>query len=219
LANIFSILSLSCGFASIIFSLESRFTFASWAILLSAIFDGLDGQIARRGVFGSTEFGKQLDSLVDVVAFGISPLVLGYIFVCQRFYLLAALSLFIYLACSVVRLAKYNITLKEKLADYFWGLPTTVSGGMLASLILIYRRYTKLPILFIFLLLVLLLAFLMVSKVRYPNLDGLKLILGRGLLPFLITLLIVFIFIPEITIFSLFLIYLIFSPFMVKRIA
>lgn len=219
LANVITIFSLICGFVSIIFSLERHFTFASWAIILSVIFDGLDGQIARISSLPS-EFGKQLDSLVDVIAFGVAPTILGYIFVYRNFYLWATLALFIYLFCSVIRLARFNITPKEKLVNYFWGLPTTVSGGVLASFILLYREYTRLPPHFIFLLIVLTLAFLMVSRVRYPNLDGLKQFLGRRLrLAFLFMILLAGFFFPEVTIFALFLIYLTISPFMVKRIA
>lgn len=218
-ANFLTSLSLICGFISLVFSLESHFTFASWAIILSVIFDGLDGQIARINPL-SSEFGKQFDSLVDVISFGIAPTVLGYVFVYRHFHFWATLALFIYLFCSVIRLAKFNITPKEKLVNYFYGLPTTVSGGILASFILLYRKYTRLPPPFIFLFIVLILAFLMVSKVKYINLDGLKQFLGKRLkLAFLFIALIAGIFLPEITIFALFLIYLTFSPFMVKRIA
>jgi len=120
LANFLTVLSLFFGFLSIIFSLESHFTFASWAIILSVIFDGLDGQVARKNPVPS-EFGKELDSLADVVSFGIAPSILGYIFIYRTFYFWATLALFIYLFCSVMRLAKYNITPKDKLADYFYG--------------------------------------------------------------------------------------------------
>ena len=218
LANFLTSLSLICGFVSIIFSLESHFTFASWAIILSVIFDGLDGQVARKNPIPS-EFGKELDSLVDVVSFGIAPSILGYIFVYRQFYFWAILALFLYLLFSVIRLAKFNITPKEKLVNYFYGLPTTVSGGILASFILIYRKYTQLPPPRIFLFIVISLAFLMVSKLRYLNLEGLKQVLGKFLLTFLVIVLIVFILRPEITLFALFIIYLIFSPFLVKRIA
>jgi len=217
LANFLSGLSLAGGFFSVIFSLKNHFTYASWAIILSVIFDGLDGQIARRNPVPS-EFGKELDSLVDVVSFGIAPSILGYIFVYRNFSYAAISVLFIYLVCSVTRLAEYNITAKEKLANYFYGLPTTISGGILASFILIYRKYTRLPSPFIFLLIVLGLSFLMVSKVRYPNLDGLKQILGKKILPFSLIALIVFVFIPEITLFALFVIYLTLCPFLLKKI-
>ena len=66
LANSLTILSLFFGFISIVFSLESHFTFACWSIILSVLFDGLDGQVARKNPTPS-EFGKELDSLVDVI--------------------------------------------------------------------------------------------------------------------------------------------------------
>lgn len=228
LANFLSSLSLFCGFISVIFSLESHFTYASWAIILSVIFDGLDGQIARMNSTPS-EFGKELDSLVDVVSFGIAPSLLGYIFVYHIFYPWAILALFIYLICSVMRLAKYNITPNEKLTDYFYGLPTTASGGLLASFILIYRRYTQSPPSVLFLLVVLLLSFLMISKIKYPNLDSLKKLLSKNIFLVLATAsilivalatfyLITSVFLPELGVFILFVIYLLFSPFTIKLI-
>jgi len=227
LANFITVLSLSCGFVSIVFSVEGHFTFASWAIILSVVLDGLDGQIARKNPLPS-EFGKELDSLVDVVSFGIAPSILGYIFIYRHFYFWATLALFIYLFCSVMRLAKYNVTPKEKLVNYFYGLPTTVSGGMLASFILIFRKGKdisplpqSLPVVFLFM--VLFLAFLMVSRFRYLNLDGLKQLLAKKTkitVLVLIILLILAAFLRKagIFIFTLFLIYLLFSPFMVKRL-
>jgi CDP-diacylglycerol--serine O-phosphatidyltransferase len=213
-----------CGFVSIIFSLENHFTFASWAIILSVILDGLDGQIARKNAV-SSEFGKELDSLVDVVSFGMAPSILGYIFIYREFYLGATIALFIYLLSSVVRLAKYNVTPKEKLVNYFYGVPTTVSGGVLASFILIYRRKGEVifpqyvPIIFV--LLVLLLALLMLSRIRYLNLDGLKNVFAKtSNLAFLLILIVLieaaFFRKMGITVFILFLIYLIFSPFVVR---
>lgn len=227
LANLLTFLSLFCGFISIIFSLESHFTFASWAIILSVIFDGLDGQVARLNPVPSG-FGKELDSLVDVVSFGIAPSVLGYIFVYRDFYLSAILSLFVYLSCSIIRLAKYNITPKEEMANYFYGLPTTVSGGALASFILIYRKGqdAQLPYFMpvVFIAIVLTLAFLMVSRVKYLNLDAIKQLLGKRLVLVVSVLAVVFIeaaFLRKagITVFVFFLIYLIFSPFIAKRIS
>ncbi len=228
LANFLTISSLFFGFISIIFSLENHFTFASWSIIFSVIFDGLDGQIARNNPVPS-EFGKELDSLVDVVSFGIAPSVLGYIFIYRHFSFWATLALFIYLFCVVMRLARYNITPHEQLVSYFYGLPTTVSGGLLASFILIYRKgkdVSPLPpfIPMIFLFLVLLLSYLMVSRVRYLNLDGLKETVGRRLMP-AILILVVFVaaaisFKKAGTImFILFLIYLLFSPVVVKRLS
>lgn len=226
-ANMLTILSLFCGFVSIIFSLESHFSFASWAIILSVVFDGLDGQVARKNPLPS-EFGKELDSLVDVVCFGIAPSVLGYIFVYRDFHFWATAALFIYLACSVIRLAKYNITPKEASSKHFSGLPTTASGGMLASFILVYRGYARFPPPILFLLLAITLACLMVSNIRYLNLDGLKELLGSSLRPVMAMLAILIpvsfifysvsdVFLPEVSIFTLFVIYL-FSPLYVRRL-
>jgi len=227
LANFLTTLSLLFGFVSIIFSLEGHFTFASWAIILSVIFDGLDGQVARRNLVPS-EFGKELDSLVDVVCFGIAPSILGYIFIYREFHFWATLALFVYLFSSVLRLAKYNITPKEKLTNCFYGVPTTVSGGVLASFILIFRKGKDLsplpqfvPVIFLFM--ALLLSFLMVSRVRYLNLDGLKELFAKktkATLLILVIILIISILFKKagVTLFAIFFIYLLFSPFVVKRL-
>lgn len=236
LANLLSGLSLVCGFTSLILSLEKQFTFASLAIISAVIFDGLDGQVARRNPVPS-EFGKQLDSLIDVVSFGIAPSILGYVFIYERFHLWAVGALFIYLAASITRLAKYNITPKGEMPNCFIGLPTTASGGILAAFILIYRKKGEMMIPgfipeilsaefipFIFLILVLLLAFLMVSRVRYLNLDGLKeLFAGKTkfviLVLMILTALAAYFSKVGLMVFALFLIYLIFSPFVVKRLS
>ena len=226
LANVLSILSLLFGFASIIFSIEGMFTFSSGAIIFSVIFDGFDGQLARRDPCPS-EFGKELDSLVDVISFGMAPVILGYSFIYQRNFPLAAIILFLYLLSSVLRLAKYNITPKEEMRDYFYGLPTTAAGGMLASFVLIcwqggVRIFIS-HILILFLSLVALLSLLMVSRLCYLNLDGLRKILGEKLKLTVIALSVILIVALALNktglfLFSIFLIYLIFSPFVVKRL-
>ena len=226
LANLLTSISLLLGFASILFSLRHDFTFACWSIIAAVVLDGLDGQVARRNPLPSP-FGKELDSLVDVVSFGIAPAILGYTFIYRDLYLYALAVLFLYLFCSVVRLAKYNITPKEELKNYFYGLPTTASGGILASFIFIFRKKegillpAYLPALFMCLALAL--AALMVSRARYLNLDGFKELLGgkrRFLLVPLALLLALALFLRKagISIFTLFLIYLLFSPFVVKRL-
>lgn len=218
LADLITLVALACGFISIIFSLESHFILAAWAIILSVIFDGLDGQIARMNPAPS-KFGKELDSLADVISFGVAPAILGYVFIYRDFYFWAIAALFIYLACSVLRLAKYNITPKEKLTNYFFGLPTTASGGMIASFILLYRRQIELSSPPAFLFLILVLASLMVSKVKYLNLDALKqLLVGRSAIFFIIMVLAGLIFRPQLTIFLLFAAYIVLAPFWVKRV-
>lgn len=226
LANLLTSLSLFFGFISIIFSLQRHFTFACWAIIISVVFDGLDGQVARLNSLPSS-FGKELDSLVDVVAFGIAPAILGYIYIYGNFYFWATLALFFYLFCSVMRLAKYNITPKEIMSNYFYGLPTTVSGGVLAAFVLIYRRGEGfvlpgfVPV--IFLVIVLLVSLLMVSRIKYLNLDGIRQLFGKyAFISFFILLIVLLLAAmlkkAGIAVSLIFLIYLIFSPFMVKSL-
>ncbi len=225
LANILTVLSLGCGFASLFFSVEYHFTFAAWSIILSVVLDGLDGQIAKR-ISKPSEFGKELDSLVDVIAFGVAPSLLGYIFIYNDFYLWAIAALFFYLVCSVMRLAKYNITPKEKLANYFYGLPTTISGGILASFVLMYRKGGDLPLFklapFTFLMLVIFLAFLMISRIKYLNLDGLEKLAGKNLKNIIVVFAVFFSVAAYFrkagtTLFTIFSLYVILSPLIVKR--
>ncbi|MDD5655266.1 MAG: CDP-alcohol phosphatidyltransferase family protein [Candidatus Omnitrophica bacterium] len=236
LANLMTFISLAAAFMSIVFSLEGHFTFACWAVLGSVVFDGLDGQIARYAKC-SSEFGKELDSLVDAIAFGVAPAILGYKFVYETFSVpvslagsfysrffeyhgfhpLAMCALFVYLFCSVFRLAKYNVTPKESLTNYFLGLPTTASGGVLASFILMYREYARVPKPELFLCLELLLAFFMISRVRYLNLDALMRLVGKKIFAVLVILvIIVALFRPEETVFVLSLAYLATCPLIVR---
>lgn len=225
LANFFSVLSLFCGFVSIIFSIESQFTFAAWAILSAVIFDGLDGQVARASGFPG-EFGKELDSLIDVVSFGVAPAILGYIFIYYEFHFLGIAGLFFYLFCGIMRLARYNITPKKDMVNCFIGLPTTMSGAFLASFILIFRKSnfesTIWAVPEMFLGLVVILSLLMISHIRYLSLDGAKKILGKTK-GFVILGLAVLLGLglwfnkAGIILFILLLFYLIFSPVVVKK--
>lgn len=212
LANVFTGLNLACGFTSLIFCLESHWTFSALAIIFSVIFDGIDGFIARQ-ISASTEFGKELDSLVDVVCFGVAPSLLGYVFVYQQFNLLASLVLFVYLLCSILRLARYNIVTKEKNENYFTGLPTTASAAFLASFILMYRKYVHIPNPVVFFLLVLLLSLLMISRIKYINLYGLIGLIKPKALIFLSAVILLGLFtMPQLTLFIIFAAYLTTAP-------
>lgn len=216
LANFVTGLSLACGFLSIIFSLEGHFTFASLTIIIAVILDGLDGQIARI-CRSSSQFGKEMDSLTDVISFGVAPSILGYSFIYHQFQLAAIMGLLFYLVCSVMRLAKFNITPKEKLVNYFYGLPTTASGAILASFILLYRKYAQVPQPLIFLIIVIILSLSMISRIRYLNIDGILQILGKKTILVLVIASICLIIKPQIALFVIFWGYLISSPFIVKK--
>mgnify|MGYP001193162464 CR=1 FL=1 len=154
--------------------------------------------------------------MVDVVCFGVAPIILGQLFTGMH-YLSGLPVFFFYLACSVIRLAKYNISAKDGVRNYFTGLPTMLSAGILASFILVSKTEG------LFVMFTVLLSALMVSKIKYPNLDGVRGFLGKKTKIVSLILLCLFIlalaYLREgLFIFIIFLIYLIFSPFMVKRL-
>ncbi len=226
LANIFSLVNLILGFLSVISSFKSQFFIASWAILLSVFFDGLDGQLARMN-HHSNQFGRELDSLADLVSFGVAPSVLGYTLIYEKshFWVVGVLS--IYLICAVLRLARYNLTPKEELSNCFVGLPVTMSGGILGFLILLYLNSVQYFPKYGFLFLMLGLSFLMISKIKYPNLNSVRMILCRSIPAVFVSLagllLVLFVsywitggFSFSLIMAILFIIYLIFSPFVVK---
>ena len=88
IANLATILSLLCGFSSLILSSGSNFVLSAYAVLLAVILDGIDGQLARKNKVYSA-FGKELDSLVDVVSFGVAPSLLGYLFIYDNLHFLS----------------------------------------------------------------------------------------------------------------------------------
>lgn len=226
LANIVTSLNLLSGLLAIIFSLEGQFTFAGWVILLSLVFDGIDGYIARLNPVHSL-FGKQLDSLVDVVSFGIAPLILVFVFLYVDLHLKVIPLLFLYLICGIIRLAKYNLLPKERTVNSFFGLPITVSGGLIASFILFSSRL-KIESAYILMILVVFVSLIMVLfSVKYPNFNGIIRLFNYNK-PIFITIILISLFglvityifsslfFPEAIILALLLIYLIFSPCMVK---
>lgn len=229
LANIITGLNLFSGFLAIIFSLERHFSLAGWAILLSLFFDGLDGQIARINP-ASSQFGKQMDSLVDVVSFGTAPLILTFVFLYDDLHLRTIPFLFCYLICGIIRLAKYNIAPKEKIINSFSGLPITVSGGLIASFIIFLNGLKIEPcdLSRVLMIWVLFISFLMILfNVRYPNLNGITRLFKCNKAVFVTIILLSLsgpvmffvhssLFFPETVILAFLLIYLIFSPFMLK---
>jgi len=170
--NLITLVNLFFGFLSILNSYIANYSLACYFILLAAVLDSLDGKIAR--LFGvSTEFGKELDSLADLVSFCLAPSVLVYILYSQNMpgisgELIASAPLLL----GVIRLAHYNISENEN-TSYFKGLPTTFNAIFICSLILyienikaIAPEYSQprflLPI-------IVSSSFLMISRIKYPK--------------------------------------------------
>jgi len=172
-------------------------------ILGACVFDLLDGRVARLGGFESP-FGREFDSLADVVSFGLAPALLVYQIVLKDFHKTGWAVAFIYLLCGALRLARFNcIAASEEESKEphvpskeFLGFPIPAAAGLIASLTLfmlwleegertIWRWKFGLPFLLIFL------SFMMFSRVRYPSFKGLGWRTQRSLPKFLLIIAVV----------------------------
>jgi CDP-diacylglycerol--serine O-phosphatidyltransferase len=183
LPSLITILNGVCGFAAIILASKDAFALAGYMILLAMIADMLDGRLAR-SVKSTSSFGGQLDSLCDIISFGVAPAflmleVLEYELesaglpngsFLQRFLWLTAA---VYISCAAIRLARFNVENEEDESAHmsFVGLPTPAAAGVIASLIIFHQQ--TLPnfdaIIYALPFLALGVAILMVSRLRYPH--------------------------------------------------
>ena len=141
LPNILTLGGLCLGISSIKFSIDGNFGLAVTLILFAAILDALDGRIARM-VKGTSEFGKELDSLTDFVSFGIAPVFTLYFWELFNYGKLGWAITLIYSVCCVLRLARFNLTKidenQEWKNNFFEGVPSP-AGGILILTPLIYE--------------------------------------------------------------------------------
>ena len=141
LPNILTLAGVCLGISSIKFSIDENFDLAVTLILCAAILDALDGRIARL-IKGTSEFGKELDSLTDFVSFGIAPVFILYFWELNNYGKLGWAITLIYSVCCVLRLARFNLTkITEEQAwknNYFEGIPSP-AGGLLILTPLIYQ--------------------------------------------------------------------------------
>ncbi len=141
LPNILTLGGVCLGISSIKFSIDGNFGFAVIFILLAAILDTLDGRIARL-IKGTSDFGKELDSLTDFVSFGIAPAFILYFWELSKYGKLGWAITLIYSVCCVLRLARFNLTKIDERqiwkSNYFEGIPSP-AGGILILLPLIYE--------------------------------------------------------------------------------
>ena len=141
LPNILTLAGVCLGISSIKFSIDGNYTLAVTLILLAAILDALDGRIARL-IKGTSEFGKELDSLTDFVSFGIAPVFILYFWELSSYGKLGWAITLIYSVCCVIRLARFNLTkiaeTEEWKNNFFEGVPSP-AGGILILMPLIYE--------------------------------------------------------------------------------
>ncbi len=159
--------NLFCGFLSIVYVLDGNYLTASWLIILAAVFDALDGMIARL-TRSYSDFGIEFDSMADVISFGVAPSILIYGAHFQNIGKLGLLIGFFPLLFSAIRLARFNTNQTSFEKENFIGLPVPIQATALASY-LIFTNYIwdtlRFPLFFASL--VVFLSFLMISNFEY----------------------------------------------------
>lgn len=164
--NALTALNLILGICAIISTLNSDFYQSALFVVAAMISDGLDGRVARY-LNVSSEFGKELDSLCDLVSFGVAPAILSYAFLLKDFgvwgYIIAAF----FATCGALRLARFNVN-TGTVKGYFMGLPIPAAGCVVATFVMLGIK----PSGWIFPIIVTIFGYLMVSTIKYPDFKG-----------------------------------------------
>jgi CDP-diacylglycerol---serine O-phosphatidyltransferase len=170
LPNLLTSMSLFAGFYSMIATIDGKFVYAAVAIFVSGLFDILDGTVARK-TGSSSRFGVEYDSISDVIAFGVAPGLLAYMWALRGYGRFGWLAAFLYVACGALRLARYNVQVDTVQKKQFLGLPIPMAAWTIAASVLFFTEFdVAIEIQKIFMpILVYALAFLMVSAVRYHS--------------------------------------------------
>ncbi len=180
LPNLFTTANLFCGVTSIALTSQGEFLQASWVLFASMFFDVLDGLVARL-TRSTSYFGVQYDSLSDLISFGVAPSWLIYSLALSDMGRVGIALLFVFIACSALRLARFNSQINNEEKTVFTGLPTPAAAGVLATLVLLLHEYVLMELIRFVPIVMLGLSYLMVSRVRYPSLKRLNL---KGRQPF-----------------------------------
>jgi CDP-diacylglycerol--serine O-phosphatidyltransferase len=158
------------------------YTQAVWFVILAAVCDSLDGRVARLGGKESL-FGKEFDSIADVISFGVAPALMVFFMILSPteqfpfFRQVGWIFGFIYLLCAGVRLARFNVIThpllpkseQDKNSHDFLGLPVPPAAGVIVSLVLVLNKHDLKALSLMLPPLMLLIAWLMVSNIRYPS--------------------------------------------------
>ncbi|MFA6238775.1 MAG: CDP-diacylglycerol--serine O-phosphatidyltransferase [Bacteriovorax sp.] len=169
LPNIFTALNMACGFFSIILGWKGDFYPAAMLLVLGAIFDSVDGRVARM-THTQSAFGEQFDSISDVVTFGVAPAFLVY----NKFFFdlgrIGLITSFVFLLCGALRLARFNANIEKVSSAFFQGLPIPSGALALVGLTLFSIEFPEInnlrPLMIAY---VLLFAFLMISNIPFNS--------------------------------------------------
>ncbi|MBW2020024.1 MAG: CDP-diacylglycerol--serine O-phosphatidyltransferase [Deltaproteobacteria bacterium] len=216
LPNLLTSANLFCGFYAIVSAIQGHFLKAAMAIMVAAVFDALDGKIARvtRTV---SRFGLEYDSLCDAISFGVAPGILVYLWALQPFGRLGWLAALLFVACGTLRLARFNTQVHVVGSDYFNGLPIPAAAFMIATTVLLLYRFgwTGTTKHVTILIMIYVLSFLMVSTIKYYSFKQAELFkkMKFNMLVSVVLLFIVIAAEPSITFFVIMLSYVLSGPF------
>ncbi len=168
LPNALTLCGLFSGFFAIMAAINGNYLYAAWAIIIASIFDGLDGWLARL-TNTTTRFGIELDSLSDLVAFGVAPAIMMYKWALMPFGRIGWAVAFLFVACGALRLARFNVQTGQTSSKAFRGMPIPGAASVLCSIVIFYYEFwTGIPDKNIFFpFIVTLLSLLMVSTLRF----------------------------------------------------
>lgn len=172
--SFFTLMNLFCGFLAIVQIAEGQLQYGAWLIIFAGVFDALDGFMARLTNSSST-FGLELDSLSDVVSFGVAPGFLLYFFALDSIQFPGLILAALPALCGAIRLARYNIDAKVDELDKFKGLPIPVQATMIVGFYLSFKDNLDLFSSFdagvnnVIIPMVLILSLLMVSTVPFDK--------------------------------------------------
>tara|TARA_B100000941_G_C28467134_1_gene534216 strand:- start:6 stop:797 length:792 start_codon:yes stop_codon:yes gene_type:complete len=134
LPSVLTLIGVCLGISSIKFAMDGNYSLAVLFIVIAAILDGLDGRVARM-IKGTSEFGKELDSLTDFVSFGIAPVFVIYFWELNQFGRIGWLIVLLFSVCCVLRLARFNLTKiennEEWKMNFFQGIPSPAGGCLI----------------------------------------------------------------------------------------
>ena len=139
LPNMLTLIGVCIGLTSIRFALDGRFEFAIIAIIFAALIDGLDGRIARL-IKGTSKVGKELDSLTDMISFGVAPAFIMYFWKLNTLERFGWLLCLIYVICVALRLARFNINSNQEPSwkdNFFEGVPSPAGGILVLTPLII----------------------------------------------------------------------------------
>lgn len=163
LPSIFTIGNLFLGIVAIILVFNEEPDLAAIMVIIAMLLDGLDGRVAR-ALNVQSEFGKELDSLSDIISFGVAPAFIMYVVGFQGMNPAAGwIVTAVFPICGALRLARFNVI--AGIPGYFVGLPIPAAGGVLCTLALFHNEIATV----VLLTSTLLLSYLMISNVKYPN--------------------------------------------------